>query len=77
MSEFPVNEEIAINRPVPAVPQNVTVTVECFEEVTSPELPVVDDLCGNILDLQGPVITGTYEDCEGTYVYTYTYTGAF
>jgi hypothetical protein len=37
-------------------------------------LPVVEDVCGNVLTPTGPVVSGTYDGCEGTKIYTYTYT---
>ena len=50
-------------------------TVECPSLVGTPTaLPVVEDVCGNILVPTGPAIGGTYVDCEGTITYTYTYT---
>ncbi len=49
--------------------------VECYSSVVPPELPVVIDVCGNVLNPveSSPVISGTYDGCEGTVVYTYTY----
>ncbi|NLN96449.1 MAG: T9SS type A sorting domain-containing protein, partial [Bacteroidales bacterium] len=49
--------------------------VECYSSVVPPELPVVIDVCDNVLNpVDGsPVISGTYDGCEGTVVYTYTY----
>jgi len=49
-------------------------TVECAAAAVAPTLPVVHDVCGNILTPTGPVMSGTYVDCEGTIIYTYTYT---
>ena len=41
---------------------------------SSPAFPVIADVCGNILDPVGPVTTNNIVDCEGTIIYTYTYT---
>jgi hypothetical protein len=51
-------------------------TVECVASAFAPTtLPVVKDVCGNILSptVTSPVIGGTYTNCEGTYTYTYNY----
>ncbi len=58
-----------IGGPVPT-----TSTVDCGVSATPPAvLPVVSDVCGNILSAPVPVISGTYTTCEGTLIYTYTY----
>ncbi len=50
-------------------------TVECPSQASPPtSLPVVQDVCGNTLSPPTPTIGGTYEGCEGTYTYNYTYT---
>jgi len=51
-------------------------TVECTSSAAAPmTLPVVQDVCGNVLSPTGsPTIGGTYAGCEGTYTYTYNYT---
>lgn len=41
---------------------------------TGNSLPIVEDVCGNVLTPTGPAISGTYNGCEGTRIYTYTYT---
>ena len=49
-------------------------TVECAAAATAPTtLPVVKDVCGNVIPAPTPVVGGTYTDCEGTKTYTYTY----
>ena len=50
-------------------------TVECMASATAPTtLPVVKDICGNILSpLTPPTAGGSYAGCEGTYTYTYNY----
>ncbi|MBO5133131.1 MAG: T9SS type B sorting domain-containing protein, partial [Paludibacteraceae bacterium] len=48
--------------------------VECADKATAPTvLPLVKDVCGNILEAPQPEVGGTYTDCEGTKTYTYTY----
>jgi hypothetical protein len=49
-------------------------TVECGADAVAPALPVVEDVCGNVLTPAAPVLSGTYVDCEGTIIYTYRYT---
>jgi hypothetical protein len=49
-------------------------TVDCFTDVTTPTPPDVYDNCGVLLTPATPVITGTYAGCEGTVIYTFTYT---
>ena len=49
-------------------------TVECAADAVAPTLPVVQDVCGNVVTPTGPAMSGTYVDCEGTIIYTYTYT---
>src|SRR5690606_34735483 len=50
-------------------------TVVCEAEATAPTaLPVIEDVCGNVLAPVGaPATGGTYDGCEGTITYTYTY----
>ncbi|NRT10776.1 PKD-like domain-containing protein [Flavobacterium sp. 14A] len=56
----------------PVVPANAGLTVECLADAVEPATPVVTDKCGNALT---PVITASADPaCEGTKVYTYTYT---
>ena len=55
-------------------PADIASTVECITEVEDPVLPVFEDVCGNVLTPTGPAMSGTYVDCEGTVIYTYTYT---
>jgi hypothetical protein len=56
-------------------PIPVASTVECIADATPPTLPVVEDVCGNILTPTpaSPTMGGTYSGCEGTYTYTYHY----
>ena len=49
-------------------------TVECPSAAVAPVPPVVKDNCGNTLTPGDPVISGTYNDCEGTRIYSYPYT---
>ncbi|MCW2119579.1 PKD-like domain-containing protein [Flavobacterium sp. 7A] len=56
----------------PTVPANASSTVECLADAVQPTAPVVTDKCGNALT---PVITASADPvCEGTKMYTYTYT---
>jgi hypothetical protein len=50
-------------------------TVECIAQAIDPELPVVEDYCGTVLTPE-LAMSGDYVDCEGTKIYTYTYTDA-
>ena len=58
----------------PATPPNGSATVECASSATTPSAPAVNDVCGTPLTPTGPVQSGTYTNCEGTIIYTYTYT---
>ncbi|SHH07915.1 SprB repeat-containing protein, partial [Flavobacterium fluvii] len=51
-------------------------TVACIASAvtTSITLPTVTDNCGNTLSPASPVTSGTFNGCEGTRIYTYTYT---
>jgi hypothetical protein len=55
-------------------PVTIASTVECVAAAVAPTLPVVQDVCGNVLTPAAPVMGGTYAGCEGTYTYTYIYT---
>jgi hypothetical protein len=57
-------------------PVATTATVECLEDATPPALPVIEDVCGNVLTPVAPVIVDTPDPfiCSGTRTYTYTYT---
>jgi hypothetical protein len=58
-------------------PVSTSSTVECPSAATAPmTLPVVEDVCGNVLPAPTPVVTETPDPvtCEGTIAYTYTYT---
>jgi hypothetical protein len=58
----------------PVVPANGASTVQCASAATAPTTPTVVDVCGTAITPSAPVITGTYTGCEGTRIYTYTYT---
>ncbi|MBL7967501.1 MAG: T9SS type A sorting domain-containing protein [Prolixibacteraceae bacterium] len=65
----------------PAVPVIETVipissTVECESTAVVPTLPIVKDYCGTVLTPTGPAMSGAMTGCEGTKIYTYTYTDA-
>jgi gliding motility-associated-like protein len=49
-------------------------TVACEVDAVEPVPPVVNDNCGNVIQPTGPVVGGTYQGCEGTITYTWTYT---
>jgi hypothetical protein len=49
-------------------------TVACAALAVAPELPVVVDACGNVLDAPVPVITQATGDCQDVIEYQYTYT---
>ena len=55
-------------------PVEIASTVECVTDAVAPTLPVFEDVCGNVLSPAGPTMSGDYVDCEGTKIYTYTYT---
>jgi hypothetical protein len=55
-------------------PAEIASTVECITDIVTPTLPVFEDVCGDVLTPTGPVMGGTYNGCEGTVTYTYTYT---
>ncbi|HRZ49561.1 MAG TPA: HYR domain-containing protein, partial [Bacteroidales bacterium] len=55
-------------------PVQNTSLVSCVAQAQPPvNLPVVLDACGNTLTPSGPVSGGNYNGCEGTIIYTYTY----
>ncbi|QQS29582.1 MAG: HYR domain-containing protein [Sphingobacteriales bacterium] len=56
------------------VPPNGSKTVACEADAVTPPLPDVDSDCGIALTPAGPVMSGDYDGCEGTIIYTYTYT---
>jgi hypothetical protein len=56
------------------LPANGSSTVACIANATLPVAPEVTDNCGNILTPAAPVTGGTYNGCEGTRTYTFTYT---
>ena len=59
------------------VPVPTSTTVECPVAATTPTtLPVVQDVCGNVLTAPVPVVTSipATVTCEGSTTFTYTYT---
>ena len=60
----------------PVVPANDSATVECLDDATQPNAPVVADVCGNSLTAAEPIITDTPNPltCEITRTYDFTYT---
>ncbi|HLP93480.1 MAG TPA: cohesin domain-containing protein, partial [Saprospiraceae bacterium] len=56
------------------VPANQGSTVNCAIDAVQPTPPAVTDNCGNTLTPTGPVQGGTFNGCEGTLTYTWTYT---
>ncbi|MFN5237469.1 MAG: HYR domain-containing protein, partial [Bacteroidota bacterium] len=60
------------NFTVPA--ENSPVTVSCLSQIPSQNPPAASDACGNNIVPTGPVTGGTYNGCEGTRTYTWTYT---
>ncbi|MGE5383646.1 MAG: hypothetical protein ACM3PX_09485, partial [Omnitrophica WOR_2 bacterium] len=72
------NQTININHTQPphqvGGPVSIASTVSCISLVVTPTLPVVQDYCGNTITPATPVIGGTYDGCEGTKTYSYTYT---
>jgi len=48
--------------------------VACASEAVEPTPPEVTDNCGNILTPADPVQGGTYNGCQGTITYTWTFT---
>ena len=56
------------------MPANDGSTVACIASATEPAPPVVNDNCGNALTPSAAVTGGTYDGCEGTSTYTFTYT---
>jgi uncharacterized protein (TIGR02145 family)/uncharacterized repeat protein (TIGR02543 family) len=56
------------------MPSNESTKVACIAQATQPTPPTVTDNCGGTLTVTGPVEDGTYDGCEGTKTYTWTYT---
>lgn len=74
--EFPSYTPVTVSHPQPVWPADVTVTLACVSAITVPTAPDVYDYCGNLLV---PSLTSTTDTpdpltCEGTRVYTFTYT---
>ena len=64
------------NNSVPVIPANGASTVECIADAVAPVTPAVVDACGNNVPA---VLVSTVDNpdpltCEGTRVYTYSYT---
>ncbi|MDQ3017958.1 MAG: hypothetical protein M3R25_14695, partial [Bacteroidota bacterium] len=55
------------------MPVSTTTTIQCATQAGNHELPVVIDVCENVLTAPMPIISGTYTTCEGTITYTYNY----
>ncbi|MDD3860395.1 MAG: IPT/TIG domain-containing protein, partial [Bacteroidales bacterium] len=49
-------------------------TVACIADAVEPTPPIVTDNCSNAITPSAPVISGDYDGCEGTHIYTFTYT---
>ncbi len=59
----------------PEVPADGSATVECEADAVAPQLPVVTDACDNAITPTGGITEeGTYDGCEGTIIYRYTFT---
>ncbi|MGB4848743.1 MAG: hypothetical protein WBP41_12535 [Saprospiraceae bacterium] len=54
-------------------PVSIAATVACIALAVPPVLPVIVDVCGDTLTPFAPFIGGTYNGCEGTRTFTYTY----
>jgi len=60
--------------PVVTIPDNQSEDVECYTDVYVPLAPDLYDNCNRLLVKSGPVEGGTFDGCEGTVTYTWTYT---
>ncbi len=75
VTDYPqYDDTLIISRTPPVLPPFDSSYVECDASAIAPTPPVVSDMCGNNITPTGPVISGTYAGCEGTHVFTYTYT---
>ncbi len=75
VTDYPqYDDTLIISRTPPVLPPFDSSYVECDASAVAPTPPVVSDMCGNNITPTGPVISGTYAGCEGTHVFTYTYT---
>ena len=57
-----------------SVPENAGTTVACAVQAVPPTLPIVLDNCDNPITPTGPILDGSFLDCEGIITFTYTYT---
>ncbi|MFM7153829.1 MAG: HYR domain-containing protein, partial [Bacteroidota bacterium] len=57
-----------------SMPANQGSTIACISLAFTPPPPSVTDNCGGPIVPTGPVMGGTYTDCEGTRTFTWTYT---
>ncbi len=58
-----------------SIPADDGTTVQCITDVTEPTPPSsVNDDCGNPITPTGPVTGGSFDGCEGTSTFTWTYT---
>jgi gliding motility-associated-like protein len=55
------------------MPQNGGSIINCITSISTPTPPQVVDNCQNILIPAGPVLGGTFNGCNGTKTYEYTY----
>lgn len=55
------------------IPVSISATIACIAFALPPELPVIVDVCGDTLTPFAPLIGGTYNGCEGTRTFMYTY----
>jgi hypothetical protein len=60
--------------PVVEIPADSGEMVECYDDVYMPAAPQLFDNCGRELMVSAPVITEDFDGCEGTVIYTFTYT---
>src|SRR6056297_1908131 len=55
------------------IPEDVGVTVDCYEDVVLPVAPILPDNCGVMMEPVLGQIGGNYDGCEGTVTYPFTY----
>ncbi|MGM0626469.1 MAG: hypothetical protein ACQES0_11350, partial [Bacteroidota bacterium] len=56
------------------MPDDMSSTVACHADAVMPDAPVVYDNCGELLTAVPGEVGGTYDGCEGTVTYPFTYT---